>query len=260
MIVYTPPAAATSGATTALLPYDWAARPHGLDAAEWVQGGTPDLTDWTDVAAVGGWGGTLALASVTRSLGDTAIRLQPTLDPAAVGQPVEGLGAPRGQGIARAVAAGDWVYACRMALHTPTASQIATSALSQFVFVNSNGAAPDVTTHRWYGAGLRYSAQTMETASFAAGSAVGLGNEWNSHTASQITGWWRSTTVDVYLRRSGTNLLMYAAPAGQIPRQVNTRTVGAGAGLIGWRLINDGTTVHVTTVLAFARLSALPGA
>ena len=46
----------------------------------------------------------------------------------------------------------------------------------------------------------------------------------------------------------------------EIPRQVHTRTVGAGAGLIGWRLINDGTTVHVTTVLAFARLSALPGA
>ncbi len=247
--------APTSGATTALLPYDWAARPHGLDGAEWVQGGTPDLTDWTDVAAVGGWSGTLALASVTRSLGDTAIRLEPAVDPGDGGY----ASGARGQGIARAVAAGDWVYACRMALHTPTASATATTALSQFVFVDANGAAPDVTTHRWYGAGLRYDAQTMETTSFASCSSVGVGDEWNSHTASQITTWWRSTTVDVYLRRSGTDLLMYAAPAGQIPRQVHTRTVGAGAGLLGWRLNNDGTAVHVTTILAFARLAAVPG-
>lgn len=254
MITYTPPAA-SSGPTTALLPYDWAARPAGLDAAEWVQGGEPDVADWTDVAAVGAWGGSLALTSIGLSLGDTALRLEPVSDPGdgpyASGQ--------RGQGVARAVAAGDWVYACRLGLHSPIAADSATTAQAMFVFVNSNGAAPDVTTHRWYGVGLYYNAQVMETTTLCAASSVGVGDEWNTFTASQDTTWWRSTTVDLYLRRAGVTLYCYAAPAGQIPRLVTTRAVNAGSGLLGWRLNQDGATTHVSSVLAFAKLAAVPG-
>lgn len=248
---YAPPSGGSSGPSVAAAPYDWALMDGpGLDTAEFVQGTSPVVADWTDVAAITGWGGTVQLASVGLSLGDKALRLVPANDPA--------VGAS-GQGVAKTVDGGDWVYACRIGLHSPLAAATATTALSQFVYVDSNGAAPDVTTQRWYGVGLYYNAQTMETTSIAAGSSVGVGGEWDSFTSSQATTWWRSTTVDLFLRRSGTDLIAYAAPAGQIPRQVHTRTVGAGSGLIGWRLTQDGTTTHVTSVLAFARLAAVPG-
>lgn len=253
---YTPGASSSSGPAVAAAPYDWTLTDGpGLDTAEFVQGAAPVVADWTDVADPAGWSGTLALSSVALSLGSKALRIEPVVDPGA------GLYAAgqRGQGIAKTVAAGDWVYACRLGLHSPLAADTATTVQSMLVYVDSNGAAPDVTTQRWYGVGLYYNAQVMETTTLCAASSVGVGDEWNSYTASQDTTWWRSTTVDLFLRRSGTDILCYAAPAGQIPRLVTTRTVGAGSGLIGWRTNHDGTTTHITSILAFAQLAAVPG-
>jgi len=228
----------------------------GVGVGDWAYtGATPVLAEWPDAS---GYGGDQALATRdTVDVNGTIIRMVLT-------------DALQGQGVVHTTdtPATDFVYAMRLAVAFPAADSpggvdLNNASRFQTCFAFLNGVT-DVDTDNWFGGGLFSDLQ--ETADYAFGpmSGVTATDYWDSDAnpgANMRIEFWRGTTYDIFLERTGTDLDVYYALPGQLPSfMYRYAGVIATAGRLAVR-VNSESAGELPRVymLAFKSLAAVPG-
>ena len=207
----------------------------GSGDTDWAAGLSVEVSaDWTDA---GSEGGLITTHLEDRTLG---VRIRTDLKSDGV-TPVAG---NRVQGAIRAIAGGDFKVGIRYRLDIPGVLINANSAVLSGGPVFIDGA--DLATASWYGVHQYLSSHNLLTAgtlSFqteaganrfdATAGQYGFGTIFNGGFGGP---WMGLTDFDVFIERTGTDLIFYMGAARCAVHKIASWTVTAGAGWIGMRL------------------------
>ncbi len=227
----------------------------GMGVGDWAYtGAAPVLAEWEDASlhrkAENDGDGPLATRD-TVSVNGTMIRMVMTD------------ATTQAQGLVHTnnTPAGDFVYAARLGVQFPVGMNPNTVTDFEAYFVFFDGTT-DVDIDKWQGSGLLGISDTQETWELGPSVGTSVTAYWNSTAPGGFTNIadWRGGTYDIFLQRSGTDLHIFYAIAGQMPSFMYTYTVSANAGKLGVRLsMGDAGEIPRVFLMAFKSLAAVPG-
>lgn len=151
-------------------------------------------------------------------------------------------GTNRAQGILRDVPAGDFTWGVRIHPIRYNSSnvrlRVSATAPSVLVYGAVFVDGDDAATDSWYGINSYFQAPTLHTMYYFFRSSGS--NRFDTYQSGYVnfnnsTSWKSIPTKDYFLKRTGTDLELFAANPGGLPSLVFNTTVTAGAGMVGIR-------------------------